>query len=532
MNLRLLPWLILPAALLPAVTLYWQNRDIPHFGNLQDDAVYVLTAKGLAAGQGYKLLHLPTHPHQVKYPPLYPAILATMWRFAPDFPANLSTMVAFNLIALAAAVAGVWRLYLLYGFGSNVAALMAAVIASLPAYIYLGISVMTEMPFIAFFVWAFVLLEKAGESGGAGSKWAFAAGLLTSAAYLTRTAGTPLFLTAPLCFVLWRRFRLAGAFLAAAAPPLAIWQVWTLTHQSPMTDWLTRFYLGYGEMQRLTVGFDNLGAVMYCNLDSMLTNIGEILIFGLGHSSWLGHQVSRLLGIATLVGTVRLALRIRRWHYPAFAVVFCGLMIFWHYPPDQRLFVPLAPLFIAGLWTEFRYLWTLARCTLEAGKLSARMVAAAFLAGLCAFGLFVPYSLGKARLADLPDLESDSRVHTAQLRAAFAAIAKLTPKDAVILSDQDVLVTLYTGRTSYRTIAAPRLFYPPRMDLVRNAFADMPHSTLKRWDYALVSRADWRHTLDGEDRGRLLTRIAQRADLQVVWRDEAATLYIEKPAAR
>lgn len=525
---RWLPGAILALALVPAATFYWQFHDIPHFGNLQDDAVYTQCGKSIATGQGYRLLHLPGQPYQVKYPPVYPLIVAAVWRFNPDFPSNLGLVVALNFIGLGALLVALSKLLARFGFPPATAAWLAGTVACLPAFVYLTASVMTEITFIALFLWSLVWLEKAAESPGRAARYAFLAGLFAAVAYLTRTAGAPLFLTAPLVFVLRKQFRAAVAFCAAAAPLPALWQLWTLRHAYPVNDWVTRFYLGYGEMERLTVGLDNLGLVVWENIDSILTNLGEIFIFGLGHSSELGHQVSRLIAVAALAGAVRLTVRARRWHYSAFGLVFFVLMLFWHYPPDQRLFAPLAPLLVAGLWTECRHLWNLVARTLQRPQPADRAVAAVFGAALCAFGLFTAFSLAKARISDLPRVAEDSRAETGRLRQAFDRLGRTTPAGVTILSDQDVLLALYTGRTTYRTIVPPRLFYPVRMDRVRDTFANLPDSTMRPWDYVLVSRADWRHTLDAGDREALRRQIEQRPDLVPVWKDDSAALYTRR----
>src|SRR5262245_12078008 len=62
-------------------------------GAYHDDGVYVITAKSLAEGHGYRLLHLPGQPRQTKYPPLFPAVLALFWRLYPDYPANLRLLL-------------------------------------------------------------------------------------------------------------------------------------------------------------------------------------------------------------------------------------------------------------------------------------------------------------------------------------------------------------------------------------------------------------------------------------------------------
>src|SRR5262245_12487243 len=70
-------------------------------GQCHDDGIYVLTAKALAEGEGYRLTNLPGEPPQTKYPPLYPVLLALLWKLWPDFPANLVLLQGLSIICQA-----------------------------------------------------------------------------------------------------------------------------------------------------------------------------------------------------------------------------------------------------------------------------------------------------------------------------------------------------------------------------------------------------------------------------------------------
>src|SRR5271166_1491546 len=86
---RIWPAGLLMLALLPAARLAWHWRAMPHLGFYHDDGIFLVSAKGLADGEGYRILSLPNEPYQTKYPPLYPALLALVWKASPNFPANL-----------------------------------------------------------------------------------------------------------------------------------------------------------------------------------------------------------------------------------------------------------------------------------------------------------------------------------------------------------------------------------------------------------------------------------------------------------
>src|SRR5579864_9770864 len=93
---RFAPAIALIALCLPSLLFVWHNRDIPHFGILQDDGLYFIDGKSLAEGSGYRILSLPAQPHETRYPPVYPLYLSLAWRMDPAFPANLPLALLLN----------------------------------------------------------------------------------------------------------------------------------------------------------------------------------------------------------------------------------------------------------------------------------------------------------------------------------------------------------------------------------------------------------------------------------------------------
>src|SRR5882672_5362187 len=75
-------------------------------GVFADDAFYVMLARSVAEGQGFRFLNLPGSPAATHFPPGYPLVLAGLWRMAPTFPANLIVFKAFNAICLAVIAVG------------------------------------------------------------------------------------------------------------------------------------------------------------------------------------------------------------------------------------------------------------------------------------------------------------------------------------------------------------------------------------------------------------------------------------------
>src|SRR5665213_2971398 len=99
---RLAPAIVLLALCLPTLLFVWHNRDVPHFGVLQDDGMYFIDGKALAQGAGYRILSLPAQPYDTRYPPLYPLYLSLAWRAMPSYPANLAMAVILSWLCLPA----------------------------------------------------------------------------------------------------------------------------------------------------------------------------------------------------------------------------------------------------------------------------------------------------------------------------------------------------------------------------------------------------------------------------------------------
>src|SRR5258708_25766061 len=97
-------------ALAPSVYLAWTYRAMPHLGYYHDDSIYLVSGKSLATGQGYRISSLPGEPYQTKYPPLYSALLAIVWRIDPNFPSNLPIATLLAWLLLPAYLSVGWRL--------------------------------------------------------------------------------------------------------------------------------------------------------------------------------------------------------------------------------------------------------------------------------------------------------------------------------------------------------------------------------------------------------------------------------------
>ncbi|UCF20383.1 MAG: hypothetical protein JSU87_02965, partial [Gemmatimonadota bacterium] len=81
---------VLVAIVVAAVGVWAQNESL--VGVNYDDGIYVLLAKALAHGEGYRVTFLPVDVPGVKYPPLYPVSLVPFWLFSGSQEAALAAM--------------------------------------------------------------------------------------------------------------------------------------------------------------------------------------------------------------------------------------------------------------------------------------------------------------------------------------------------------------------------------------------------------------------------------------------------------
>src|SRR5260370_993424 len=89
---------------------------MPQLGFYHDDGLYFVSARSLAETGEYRIASLPAQPWQTKYPPLFPALLALVWKLNPSFPSNLPLATLFAWLAFPAYLAAVYAFLREYGF--------------------------------------------------------------------------------------------------------------------------------------------------------------------------------------------------------------------------------------------------------------------------------------------------------------------------------------------------------------------------------------------------------------------------------
>jgi hypothetical protein len=519
---KLIAAAILLLALAPSAHLAWVARDMPHFGHLHDDSIYWVSAKSLAEGRGYRILSLPSEPYQTKYPPLWPLILAAIWKIDPRFPENLTLGMVLAWLMLPAFIGVAWRWFQRGGFGLPARLTMSAVIALSPSVVFFSTSLLSDLAFSALLLAAILTLPETDEHVGR----ALAAGLLGSAAYLVRTAALPLLVTGPLWLVLRKRYRAAAAFFLAMLPGIAAWSLWVRAHLTHATDIVSLYYTDYMGYRRLCLGWRDLPLVIWKNLDGMLHGTTGLVFSGLTDNP-MGMYLSRFLAIGAIVGTVRMARQRNISPYHWFAIAYAGILLVWHFPPNERFMLPVFPLLLAGLATEMAHLaWTMKKCW--ARNTSNRAVATGLVAGLAAVvGLGIALNV-RTLFYEFPGIIEQHRTVLASKLAAFRWLSR-TASPGAFYADDDVVLFLYTGRHAASLPVLPMPYYHQDREAILQPFREMPAFAYEQHlDYLLLTASDFHRELPGPERAEARTILAQQSAFEKLYQSELCEVYRRK----
>lgn len=219
------PYVLLGLALLAVGFAAW--RPIP-VGVWHDDGVYMLVGKALAEGHGFSYQGVVGAPPAVKFPPIYPLLVAGAWTVFRDIgPVTLALTLA-NLVFLAAAGALLARAFRIGAGLPRPVALLAGGLAIVSADVLRTSSaVLSEPLFLLLVAWSLTLWPRPlgeGAQNHDGSRgWLLLGGVLLLMVG-TRAAGLPFVAGFALAAALSVGLRPAALL---AAPAVVGWLAWT-----------------------------------------------------------------------------------------------------------------------------------------------------------------------------------------------------------------------------------------------------------------------------------------------------------------
>lgn len=452
--------LVLAAVAVAASAMAVTTRPV---GVFQDDGMYVVLARSLAEGDGYRFGNLPNAPYGTHFPPLYPLWLALLWKLGPSFPANVQLFKLANSVLLGAGAVGAYVLARRrLGFGTWAASLASIAGAACAPLVWLSAMVLSEPAFLAGLFPVLLLAERAAGNAGSG-RTAVAAGAAAGALGLLRSLGMFLLPAVALTLVLQRRWRHATLALLAGGIVLAPWQLWTMAHANELPAALIGkygSYFGWVVDGMRAGGIAFVAAVLRTNA----TYSAEFLSGSLGLAA--SHWMLRALGIAVLLGLLAVGARELFRRAPASAVflaLYVMTVLVWPFPP-HRFYWTVMPLLALTVALGVSCLYT-------AASTRSRAYRGAILCG--AVALLVLYARPNALGTPRWEIADEEAVVADRSRAVAQWVSRYTRPDDIIATEDDVLVHLYTGRRAIPLAAfTPAEYVRPQTTAFASATLD------------------------------------------------------------
>ena len=281
-NSRLPTSLILAVIIPAAICLYLYSAHFRAAGLFHDDGIYIVNAKSLYEGTGYRIASLPDSPPQTKYPPVFPLILSLIWHINPYFPENIMLMRLFSALCAVLVLPLAWRyLRLKSSYTLLPALLFLSALAFNPYFAFFSGQVMSEVPFTLFSLASIVLFLRYERHGNKTSLYGSL--LLATVAFYTRTIGIALFVSFLLWFLCQRRLKSSLWVLTFIFFTTIPWFYWAYKSapatNSLVTAWYSS-YLSWFLMTAQSISYDipfitrHLGIIMFRTPALLCQSIG------------------------------------------------------------------------------------------------------------------------------------------------------------------------------------------------------------------------------------------------------------------
>jgi hypothetical protein len=412
----------------------------PSAGTFHDDGVYLVTAKALAEGQGYRIISLPGEPPQTKYPILFPWVLSLVWRLVPSFPANLPWLRLVPLLATLAWLSLSWPLLRRLGASRTQASAIVLLTAISPWVAFLSTALMSETLFALLLTAGLLMMTRACQEDGTRID-PLIAGFLFGAATLTRIAGIAPAAAAVALFVVKRRWSSAAQCLLGGAAVIAPW-FWWLSHQPPAAARIDAYYSAsnYASWNIVT---------SYAWPEKLSVLLMNATVSGLAFTELWGVRVpaapALFAGAAALMLVCGGLWRARREPAAIVMIAYCAIHAAWVWPP-LRFTVPVIPLF---LWLGFIG-------TAKQRLLGCALSTVLFTTG--GFQLWMTVVQAREKGIVSPVASTQNWNDTARL---LNWISLETSQDTTLTGNLDPMYYLFTGRKAVRAFATDpySLFY-------------------------------------------------------------------------
>lgn len=492
---------------------------MPEFAYLHDDGILFASGKSLASQNGYRLPSLPENAFETKSPPLYPLFLSLIWRLNPNFPENLPLATLLSWLVLVAFLALAWTLYRADGYPETKAWLLTGLLGLSPYIVLFGCTMFSEVFFTCLVLACLLLARRPGNTA------ILLAGVMAAAAYLSRTAGIALLISVPALLLWTRQWRRTGLFLAPLLPAVAGWALWGALHKPAPSDLTLMYYTDYLRYEFVNVGWDNLAMVVWKNLDQLIYGMGSLVLPKVLDLP-LAKILAQVIAVAMIAGVVRLVRRRVALDYALFALVSVGILLVWHFPPNERFVLPIFPLLLAGLFAEAEHLGAMLRPAFRHRDLSQRIVGRLFAAAVAAVFLAALGLQCYMTFVLLSDTAAEQRRHLADRRSAYRWMAANLPPKAAVLSYDDPLLYLYSGHRGNYLPLLTRWWYAEDHLSIVNAYRDLAAYCAERHlTYVYFTTEDLSRETGEKDRAAIEQLVRTSPALTPIYAAGIGTVY-------
>ena len=401
-----------------------------HFlvGVFYDDGIYAGLAWAIGHGAGFVYPNLPGTPAAIHFPPLFPLLLAPFFAiWSPAVAGAIGRALGIICFALAC------RLIVRHAVSRRLLgddtppwvteALVAAAALAIPVLSILGV-LLSEPAFTLSLALTLVLGDRPASEWSGGRAWGV--GLLAAGALLLRSVGVAAL--AGLLVVAWR-IRLPRRHVLALVLPgvfaVVGWGLWVTAHRTGIDPAIGPDYGSYLETVH------DAGVRTFVGSLTDLPRPLSVLTLNWVPATWVYYG----LGIpALVVGGWGICVLTRRSLLGWVLIAYLGVLALWPFPPDRFLWAILPWLLLA---------WVAGAVALWRRKSKVLQGGVTLLALALAFG-YIRYE-ARGFSGHWWDLTA-GRISN-NLAELLPAIDSL-PADAVVATDNEPLVWLYTRRQS------------------------------------------------------------------------------------
>jgi hypothetical protein len=436
--------------------------DTRPVGVMHDDAMYVILARALASGEGYRNLNLPGAPAATHFPPGYPALLAVVSFVAPAFPASLVAFKALNALCLAAAAVLVTRFARARAMSGGWALGVGIASAVSVPLLVLGSMVLSEPFFLALLLALLPALESFVERPSSRSR-GLLLGVALAACVLVRSHGIVLLPALVIVLLQRRRWRDAAIVTSAALACLLPWQLWSAAQGGLLPEPLLGNYGSYaGWWMR---GAHVMGAGMVpATLAKTVPETLEMLAVLFSPMRAGVARTATGLALAALAGTGAWSMRRRAPVTLLFLAGYAGIVLLWPFNPAR---------FVWGVWPLLLLLVVAgahAAVVQSVQGYPVRIAAPARAVLLASFAwVTVGYAAYELRGVRGAWWSSIARGNEPRIAAAVQWAAANTAPGDLLASEDEGAIYLYSGRRAVPVLSPTPAHYLRGRSAAENA---------------------------------------------------------------